>query len=343
MKVFLTGGTGFIGQALTRQLLQRQWEVIALVRRPQSPQALVLQAMGAQLVEGDVTDIDSMRSAMQGADLVIHNAGVYEYGISRKNRDQATAVNINGTENVLKLAQELGIARTIYVSSTWAYGVTGDGLKDETFQRNTPFRTFYEATKTHAHETALRYQQDGLPLVIVCPHGVVGPNDHSVAGYGVRFHLNHIMLPFAWAGDVVFTFVHVDDLAEGIALAAERGRPGETYIFTGEPMPMREMYALWAEYPGGFRVRFYMPARVAAVMFAPMEPLQRLLGLPAVLSRETVWACSENFAFSNQKARDELGWTHRSARQMWHDTIEGEIALRNQRQTRNPIALLKPV
>ena len=74
MRVFLTGGTGFIGRPLTRQLLQRGWRVTALVRNPDSVAARAIQADGADVVPGDITDRASMRDTMTGADLVVHNA-----------------------------------------------------------------------------------------------------------------------------------------------------------------------------------------------------------------------------------------------------------------------------
>ncbi|MBW2129279.1 MAG: NmrA family NAD(P)-binding protein [Deltaproteobacteria bacterium] len=83
MKVFLTGGTGFLGQPLTQKLIQRGWEVIALVRNPDSTQAKAIKAMGAQLVKGDITESGSMREAMGGTDVVIHSAAWYELGITK--------------------------------------------------------------------------------------------------------------------------------------------------------------------------------------------------------------------------------------------------------------------
>lgn len=96
MKVFLTGGTGFLGQPLTRTLIQRGWEVTALVRRPDSAEAKTIQVIGAQLVLGDITDCESMREAMRGADVVIHCAGWYEFGITRQAQDTMRAVNVQG-------------------------------------------------------------------------------------------------------------------------------------------------------------------------------------------------------------------------------------------------------
>jgi uncharacterized protein YbjT (DUF2867 family) len=86
MKVFLTGGTGFIGQPLTRALVQRGWEVVALVRRPDSPEAHTIEAIGARLVRGDVTNRESIGEGMTGADVVIHNAAGTSWGFPNKHK-----------------------------------------------------------------------------------------------------------------------------------------------------------------------------------------------------------------------------------------------------------------
>lgn len=111
MKIFLTGGTGFIGRPLTQKLLSRGWEVKALVRNPNSDKSKEIQAFGAQLIKGDINDIDSMRESIQGADAVIHNAGWYEFGITKKDRPKMYQINVEGTRSTLTLAFELGIPR----------------------------------------------------------------------------------------------------------------------------------------------------------------------------------------------------------------------------------------
>ncbi len=342
MKVFLTGGTGFIGQALTRALLARQWQVIALVRNPNSPQARSLAAMGARCLLGDVTNRESMRAAMTGADIVIHNAGMYEYGVDAAARQHMYAANVSATENVLSLALELNIPRSIHVSSVAYFGATGTAAVDETYQRQSPYSSYYEQTKAEAHIIAQGYQQRGLPLIIVCPSQVIGANDHSTFGYFQRLYVNGLLTPVAWAADAISGFVYVDDLAEGIALAAEKGRLGETYLLTGEPMNRRDMLNLWSTRPGGFKRRVYLPSGLAKLLFAPLEPLQRMIGLPAFISREAVTA-STHLHFSNAKARRELGWQPRPARDAWIATLDGEIELLRQRKQRGLVSRLKPI
>ena len=179
MKIFLTGGTGFIGKPLTQRLLDRGWEVIALVRSPESNDAKEIQAMGAHLIQGDVTKKESMRADMEGANVVIHNAGWYEFGICKQDHEKMFRINVEGTRNTLNLAIELGIPNIIYTSSILAYGRTGDIVADESYVRQFPPLTFYEETKMLAHEIAIDLQKQGAPIAITCPAGVIGPGDHS--------------------------------------------------------------------------------------------------------------------------------------------------------------------
>lgn len=343
MRVFLTGGTGFIGQLLTRELLAKGWEVLATVRRPASPAAQALTQLGAHLVPGDVTERESLRAGMTGADLVVHNAGYYEFGIDAADRARMQAVNVQGTENTLGLAHELGVPRTVYVSSMVVFGESGPALRDESFVRQAPYASYYEQTKSEAHEIALKYRQQGLSLINVMPAGVIGPNDHALFGYFLRLYVNRLMPPTAFGGDARHSFIYVEDLARAIGLAAERGRLGEDYLICGESATIREHFSYWAERPGGFRPSLWLPADLMALSFWPLEPLQRMIGLPAFLSRETVRTGKISMNYSSAKAQRELGWSFRSARQMWLDAIDGELALLARRKQRDLVARLRPL
>ena len=95
--------------------------------------------------------------------------------------------------------------------------------------------------------------------------------------------------------------------------------------------------------PGGLRVRFFVPTWLAMVMFASMEPMQRRLGLPAFISRETVSSNMGSRHFSSGKAQRELGWTYRPAREMWSSIIDEEHRLLSARKKRDWVSRLKPV
>lgn len=343
MRVFLTGATGFIGQHLTRALFKRGWSVTALVRKPDSPQSLAVQRSGAELASGDITVRESMRAPMSGVDSVVHNAAAYKLGTDRTEKQSMRFANIRGTENVLSLAHELKIPRTIYVSTVLATGETGTEMRDETYKRQFPCRSTYEQTKMEAHEIASKYQKRGLPLIIVCPGPVIGANDHSVWGYFQRMYVNRILPPMAWAPKSIFCCVSVEDLSEGIALAAEKGRIGETYLLCGEPQSFRDILNLWSKKPGAFHTKIWLPASFAAPMFASLEPIQRMIGLPAVLSRETARTAATNMYYSGEKAKRDLGWNHCSAEEMWFRTIDREIQLLAGRRTQRLVQRLKPL
>lgn len=155
MRIFLTGGTGFIGQPLSRRLVDRGWTVTALARSPNGPEADALRSAGIDIVPGDVTDRASMRAAMTGADMVIHNAAWYELGLTDGAKQIMRQINVGGTENVLSLAQELDVPRVVYVSSLIALGDTGKPMRDESYERLARPTSAYEQTKTDAHGIAL--------------------------------------------------------------------------------------------------------------------------------------------------------------------------------------------
>jgi dihydroflavonol-4-reductase len=323
MKIFLTGGTGFIGKPLTRALLGRGWEVTLLTRSGQS------QIEGVQVIKGDMTDREflksGMRAGMTGADVVIHNAGWYELGIASSARAKMQAVNVQGTENVLSLAVELRIPRVVYTSSTTALGDTGGQTVDESFARIKPPISFYEQTKTSAHAIALRFQQGGAPLIIVCPAQAIGPGDHSAFGYFARLYVRNLLPPVIWAPEGAFTFAHVDDVAEGIALAAEKGRVGETYFVAGEPpLTLRELVKVWKKAVGGIPPFIWLPKPLAVAQGMMIEPLLRLFGVSAFISREVVEGSYASFRYSSDKAKRELGWNPRNAEQAWVDTLRAE-------------------
>jgi nucleoside-diphosphate-sugar epimerase len=318
MKIFLTGGTGFIGQPLTQALLKRGWEVTLLARSGVSP------VEGARVVKGDVTDRDSMRAGMEGADIVFHNAGWYELGISSSAKAKMQAINVQGTENVLGLAAELKIPRVIYTSTGNAIGDTGGQPVDETFARVAPPITVYEQTKTEAHTVALNFQRQGLPLVIVCPTLVLGPGDHSAFGHFARLYARGLLPPIIWAPDGAFTFVHVEDVAEGMALAAEKGRVGETYFLGAGWLTVREIMQTWKKAVGGIPPFIWLPRPLAVAQGMMLEPLLRLFGLPAFISRESVESSYVSFRYMSEKAKRELGWNPRSAEQAWVDTLKAE-------------------
>ena len=238
MKVFLTGATGFIGQTIVRAMRGRGWEVRALVRDVKSAPGRWLAETGCTLIPGDVTRREGLVEAMTGADVAMHNAGVYELGADAATRERMQQVNVNGTDHVLGAALQAGVPRTVYVSSVVALGASGyapepAAVKDETHRPDGRHLTPYNRSKAEAHQVALAWRAKGLRLVIAMPNAVAGANDHSVFGYFLRLHLLHAMSPMAFGGDAVLAAVDVHALAEGLCLAAEKAQIGDAQFPAG--------------------------------------------------------------------------------------------------------------
>ena len=337
MDVFLTGGTGFIGQALVRNARRRGWALRVLVRDLDAAPARWIARQGATLVRGDVTEPGGLAEAMRGCELMIHNAGVYEIGADAALARRMQVVNVQGTGHVLAAAHEAGVPRNLYVSTVWALGPSGRPPaaaepRDENQRHDGRYLTPYEKSKALAHEEALRWRARGLPLVIAMPNAVVGANDHSVFGYFLRLVLLGRMAPLGWGRDAVYAPVQVQALAEGICRAAADAPMGEDYLICGPPMALGDLFALWGRLSGKRVPSIYLPRAVMRPQMALVEPLLRALDLPAFMSRDAVDASRAHLNYSSAKAQRELGWTHPEVEPMWREIIAQEQALMARRQ-----------
>src|SRR5207247_961778 len=153
MKVFVTGGTGFIGGHVVRKLRERGDEVVALVRTP--GKGAPLAELGCALVSGTLVDREAIRAAMDGCDSAIHGAAVYEVGIPEGEHAAMHEANVVGTENVLGAALDAKLGRVVYISTVGAFGNTGGQVVDESYEHpGTSFTSYYEQTKYAAHRVA---------------------------------------------------------------------------------------------------------------------------------------------------------------------------------------------
>ena len=317
MKAFVTGGTGFIGSRVVRKLIERGYEVHALARSDRT--AAALEAAGARAVRGDITDPASMRDGLRGSDAVFHMAAWYKIG-SRDWR-QAEAINVGGTRNVLGLAHELGVPRIVYTSTVGVFGDTKGQMVNESYVCHEPFITEYERTKWAAHyEVVLPLIEEGAPIIIVLPGGVYGPGDASIIGH-VMQRFCQGRLPFLPAPETTFTYAHVEDIAEGHILAAEKGRIGESYILAGPAVPLDELVDLWAEITGRRAPAVRIPGR----LLRPFAPLMGAIGsvipLPMMFSEEATRSAGATYMARADKARAELGWQTRPLREGMRETL----------------------
>ncbi|HEY1359347.1 MAG TPA: NAD-dependent epimerase/dehydratase family protein [Thermoleophilaceae bacterium] len=320
MRVFVTGATGFIGGHVARKLRDRGEDVVALVRSPDK--AGDLRELGCELVEGDLSDEAAIKKGVEGCDAVVHGGAVYKVGIPKKEREAMWDANVRGTERVLDAAHEAGAQRVVYVSTCNVFGNTKGELVDESYRRDESegFLSYYDETKYRAHEVAEDRLGKGYPIVIVQPGGVYGPNDHSEIGNMIdqarTGKLKMKMFP-----ETGFMLIHVEDVAEGILLALDKGEVGEAYVLAGEQMRMGDLVDRVCEMSGRKPPRGTMPA-VLMKASAPLGPVVGpLMGFPPNLGELIKVSDGVTYWATDAKARRELGFKPRDLETGLKDTL----------------------
>jgi nucleoside-diphosphate-sugar epimerase len=327
MRVFLTGGTGFIGGHVAGKLRARGDEVRVLVRDP--ARATKLEALGCELVTGDLSAEAAIAAGLEGCDALIHNAAVYEVGIPASERRAMYAANVLGTERALRAALDAGTPKVVYVSTVGAFGNTHGEVVDESYEHpGKEFTSYYEQTKYEAHQIAKRLiAQNGLPCVIVQPGGVYGPDDHSAIGQQINQFLAGRMPMIAFP-DLGMNMVHVEDVADGILLALDRGEPGESYVLGGQITTMRELIDTVGRVAGRKPPKRAVPTPVLKAMTPIGGLVGKVMGQPPNLRELIASADGVTFWARHDKAVAELGYSPRDLETGLRETLAAEGKLK---------------
>ncbi len=303
--VTVTGATGFIGRALVTELLNHGYRVRAITRRDPSSQETSHPFLEWQ--QGDCVDPESMDKAVSGADAVCHCAGLISF--SRKGFSSMQQVNVEGTKNLLNLSGKNNLKNFVFVSAAATLGFTED--KDLLVNEEHPYEPTpdqaYAFTKKKAEEEVQSAPGNGLDTVILNPCTVYGPGDHSLNSGAVIRDVLSGRLRFAPPGGT--TVVAVEDVAEGIRLALERGHSGERYLLANERMEFIDLLSAIAETAGVQPVRRKIPG----VLYYPSVAAATLLEIvmSSRVTREMVTSLFHYKYYDATKAREELGWTPR--------------------------------
>jgi nucleoside-diphosphate-sugar epimerase len=320
MRVFMTGATGFIGGRVARRLRERDDEVMALARQPDK--AVELRELGCELVEGDLSSEEAIRRGMEGCDAAFHVAAVYKVGIPKSEREPMWDANVRGTERVLDAAIAAGVDRIVYVSTVNVFGNTNGEVVDESYRRSEAdgFLSCYDETKYRSHEVVLRRIAAGAPIVIVQPGGVYGPGDHSELG-NIMDQTRTGKLRMKTFPELGLNLVHVDDVADGILLAHDRGEIGESYVLGGQLTTMGEVIEKVASLAGRKPPRLTMPPLLVRLS-APLGPvLGPALGFPPNLAEAMRAAHGVTYWAKDDKARRELGYSPRDLDSGLRETV----------------------
>jgi nucleoside-diphosphate-sugar epimerase len=322
VKVFVTGGTGFIGGEVVRQLRARGDDVVCLVRNPEKGKTVA--ELGCEIASGDLVDERAIRAGMSGCDAVIHAAAIYEVGIPASEREAMREANVGGTERVLGAALELKIPKVVYVSTVGVFGNTHGKVVDESYEHPAEdFTSCYEKTKWEAHQVAKHMIGEGLPCVIVQPGGVYGPGDtSSIAELLNQFLAGKMpLIPFP---DLGICLSHVEDIAAGILLGLDKGKAGEAYVISGPKTTVREAIGIVADVTGRKVPKRALPTGLMKAMI-PIGPLVgKMMGQPPNLRELISSADGVTFWATYEKAHRELGYEPRGLELGLRQTLEAE-------------------
>lgn len=309
-RVFVTGAAGFIGSRVARILRERGDEVVATVRDPAKADAL--RDLGVRLVVGDLGSVAAVREAMTGSDAVIHLAGSYTIGIPASERPIMYEANVGLTQRVLDAAIAEGIPRIIDISTVNVFGNTRGRVLDETFRRDPAdgYLSYYDETKYLAHVAAEARIEAGAPIIIVLPGTIYGRNDHSGVGAQLKAAFDGTA-PYVALGGVGVCPTYVDDLADGIVAALDRGRIGESYVMGGQNMRLRDAMRMTAR-AGGHRLpRLSVPDAFLRVGARLAPGGGGFFGLPPNLTEIMRSSLGVTYWGNSAKAAAELGYATR--------------------------------
>ncbi|MCU4752146.1 NAD-dependent epimerase/dehydratase family protein [Halobacteria archaeon AArc-curdl1] len=330
MEYFVTGSTGLIGSHVIKELLAAGHDVVALTRTLSNASHL---PEAVTVVEGDITEKESMRDAMTGVDGVFHIAAWFYVGPGPHNVEKAERINVEGTRTVLELMEELEIPKGVYTSTLGVYPFRRRDYIDKTVAPERPESAVYYRTKWEAHyEVAKPMIGDGLPLVIVQPGIVYGPGDKSYGSIRGLFQ-GYLQgnLPMIPRGHYV-PWDHVGDIANGHLRAMEQGIPGETYIISGKPRDAVDVLECAEEITGVPIPRVVSP-KVFAGLASIMGLVERIVTPPEGFEAESLrFLTAVRWPVDNSKATEELGITHRPLKDGLRDYLEWEMHQPNMRE-----------
>jgi dihydroflavonol-4-reductase len=323
VRVFVTGGAGFIGRSVCRQLRARGDEVIAVVRDP--GRAVDLEALGCEVRAGDLASPEALTGGMRSCDGVIHLAGSYRIGIPARERPQMYEANVGATHRVLEAAISTGVPRIVHVSSVNALGNTHEKIVDETYRRDISqgFLSYYDETKHLAHVAARELISSGAPVLIAMPGTTYGPGDHSAIGSQLQLAYEGRLLVTGMT-NVGISPAHVDDVAGGIIATLAQGRIGELYILAGRNMRLREALEAAARVGGHPPPRITVPTGLLRAI-ARLGPIgSKLFGQPSNFTEVINAADDVTYWASSAKASLKLGYAPRDLESGIRDAFGGQ-------------------
>lgn len=305
-RVFITGATGLIGSHLTRRLLEEGFQVRALVRSLEK--ARWLETIGAEIVQGDISDAQSLMPAIQGCQYVFHAAA---WVSERGSKEEIWKANVLGTQNTVNAALAAQVQRFIHISSCAVYGSRQIFDIDETFPTRKTGKLYWDSKIDAEEVVQLAQEQHNLPVVIARVSQVYGPGSYQFTIRPVEVIKSGKMILID-GGRHMCKPVYISNLIDGLLICARKDQAiGEIFNLTdGYPVPWKDFFRAYGRMLGksSFPSLPYSLAWTAALLF---EIQAGTTGKKASFTRSAVQSLRSSNSFSNKKAKKILNWEPR--------------------------------
>jgi dihydroflavonol-4-reductase len=298
-RVFITGGTGFLGSYIIKELVEKGYEVRAIRRSAKLPFYIPASILDrVEWVEGDVLDLVSLEDAMEGMNAVIHSAGLVSF--MSRDRGEMYKVNIEGTANMVNIALEKNIQRFVHISSIAALGRTPNGghVDEEKKWEESKMNTHYAKSKYRAELEVWRAMGEGLNAIILNPATILGYGDWNNSSCAIfKSSYNE----FNWYSPGINGFVDVEDTARATVLLMENDQSEQRYIVNADNWYFKQLLETIADGFGKKRpARKTTPALVSLAW--RMEKLKSIFtGNRPLLTRESARVAHSKTFFDNDK------------------------------------------
>lgn len=321
MKNFVvTGATGHLGNTLVQELLKVKNSTLKLLVLD-GEDVSIFKDQDLTIAYGNVLDVEFLKKEINEGDIVFHLAGIID--ISSSNKDLLYKVNVEGTKNIATVCMEKNVSKFVYTSSVHVIPPLKKGVslaEPLEFDSNKIVGD-YAKSKTMATGAVLELAKQGLNAIVTYPAGIIGPNDYKVSEMGsLILDICNKKIRNRVSGG--YNFVDVRDVAKGVLLASEHGEVGKGYILSGHMVTVDELFKLVNE---KFNRTKLVPkiAMWFVKMFARLAELHyKIRKQKPLFTSYSLYTLTSNHNFSNQKAKNKLGFTTRPTKDSLHDAID---------------------
>lgn len=306
MKVFVTGATGFVGHHVARALAADGADLRLLVRKTSN--LANLEGIAGDTHVGDLSEPETLRSALAGCDAVMHVAADYRLWIP----DPAAMyrANVDGTRELLRMAREASVPRVVYTSSVATMHFRTDGIviNEDTPVLLSEMVGHYKRSKFMAEQVAIEAAQAGQQVMILNPTTPIGPNDAKPTPTG-RIFVDFLNGKFPAYMDTGLNLVDVAEVARTHVVALTKGTPGRRYILGGENLTLKQILDKMAAITGIPSPTVRIPFAVAATYAFFEEWITgRIRGKEPRATLEEVRMGRKKMYASSARAEQELGF-----------------------------------